>query len=120
MTTKQIFKGAAERLRTKGWCQGSYGRMAEGVMAMKQDGGKTCRAVPAGSPCGAAGNLLGTPVAETDVIGALRQVGKSDPNVDKAKAQLADMLGVNNLADWNDEDGRTADEVIAALELAAA
>ena len=116
MTTKQILKGAAERLKTKGWCQGSYGRMAEGVAASKDVG----RAVPAGSPCGAGGNLLGTPVAETDIIGALRQVGGNDPNVEAAKKQVRRVIGGGNLADWNDAEGRTVDEVIAVLEKAAA
>lgn len=114
MTVKEICNGAAERLLTKGWCQGQYGRLAEGVAAFKDQ-----RAVPAGSPCGAGGNLIGTPVAETDIIGALRQVGGGDPNVDRAKEKLRKILGCANLADWNDDDGRTVDEVIAALRKAA-
>jgi hypothetical protein len=116
MTTNQILKGAADRLRAKGWCQGHYAELAETF-----DGAAVgMQMVPAGSPCGAAGNLAHTPVAATDVIGALRQVGGNDPNVDVAKAKLRKRLKVDNLADWNDEEGRTVEQVIAALERAAA
>lgn len=116
MNAKQVLAAAAKRLETKGWIQGNYALMAEAVEATAD--GK--RRVPAGSACGAGGNLVGTPVGETDVIGALRQCGLRYPDVvDEAKEILRRSLGVDNLADWNDEDGRTKEQVIAALQKAA-
>jgi len=114
MTAKQVLVGAAKRIETKGWIQGGYARTAAAIPG--EQGG---RAVPAGSPCGAGGNLLGTPVAETDVIGAMRQVGGRIDEVDAAKAALRKHLRVDNLADWNDAEGRTKEQVIAALNAAA-
>lgn len=116
MSPNEILLAAAKRIETKGWLQGCYAVTAEGV-----DGTSKGRPIPAGSPCGAAGNLLGTPVAETDVIGAIRQVGiHHDVAVLDAKAKLLDFLHVDNLADWNDEPRRTKKQVIAALNGAAA
>jgi hypothetical protein len=120
MTVKQVLTGAAKRLQEKGWTQGCYGKMAEEFAST--DG---FAAVPAGSPCGAGGNLVGIPVAETDVIGALRQQAgwrasdAANAIVDEAKALLRRHLAVDNLATWNDEEGRTKEQVIAALKAAA-
>lgn len=124
MTAKQVLNGAAVRLARKGWLQGCYAVTAEDVQASSAG-----RKVRAGSPCGARGNLLGTEVGATDVIGALRQMSRWSPGnseaatddaVDEAKAILRRFLGVENLADWNDEEGRTKEQVIAALKGAAA
>jgi hypothetical protein len=38
---------------------------------------------------------------------------------DAAYAQVCAVIGTNRLISWNDEPGRTAEEVIAALEAAA-
>lgn len=118
MTAKQVLTGAAKRLQEKGWTQGCYALTAE----TRDFEGKK---LPAGMPCGAGGDLIDTPVAETDVIGAMRQMAgrfgvRADHDVvDMAKALLRNHLGVENLATWNDEDGRTKEQVIAALKAAA-
>lgn len=117
ITAAQVLSGAVERIQKYGWLQGCYAVTAEAVTASPVG-----RAIPAGTPCGAAGNLIGTEVGATDVIGALRQskYGRLDHvAVDEAKAVLRRDLGVDNLADWNDEPGRTKEQVIAALKAAA-
>ena len=120
MTAKQVLIGAAQRIEEKGWTQHAYGRMAEEFPASAG-----WPAIPVGSPCGAEGNLASTPIAETDVIGALRQqVGRfglraDHDAVDEAKAILRRRLGVENLAHWNDAPERTKEQVIAALKAAA-
>lgn len=120
ITAKQVLNGAAKRIEEKGWTQHCYARMAEEFPASAG-----WPAIPVGSPCGAEGNLAFTPIAETDVIGALRQQVarfglKADHDVvDMAKEILRRDLGVENLAEWNDEPGRTKEQVIAALKAAA-
>jgi hypothetical protein len=53
-------------------------------------------------------------------VGALGEVvGVSKEEIDKALKHLRSTLGVPNVAVWNDEEARTADEVIKALEKAA-
>lgn len=113
MTAREVLNGAAKRLLDKGWIQGCYALTAE---ARDFEGKK----LPSGMPCGAAGDLIDTPVAQTDVIGALRQVGKRHPKaVDEAKAALRREVGAENLADWNDDEARTVEQVVAALKAAA-
>lgn len=91
-TPAQILRDAAELIRTRGWCQGEY----------EIDG---CLCI-----FGAVHVALGR---EPDGIGFTT-----------ADRQIADALrsatGVVIVPDWNDAPGRTAEQVIAAIERAAA
>lgn len=97
---------AAEYIRVHGWCQQFY------------DGDKVCLV-------GALHAVLGSErVTRTISTGATIPAfepswpGVSDDAAEQVRAHLHLPIG-ESVADWNDEPGRTADEVISALESAA-
>ncbi len=97
-TTPQILRDAAVLIR-RGWTQGVAAREADGV---------TCAATDAKATCWC---LIGAVTAASDLVGA---------NV-RTMDRLAEHMGISmhNLAWWNDQPGRTAEEVALALEGAA-
>jgi hypothetical protein len=87
-------RAAAEVLERDGWTQGVYHDLESG-----------CRCAQ-----GALDSIYGAHEAE----------GSYDQAVEEAaNDHLAAVIGTPRIISWNDEPGRTADEVIAALRAAA-
>ena len=88
-------RAAAEVLRRDGWTQGVFHDTTTG-----------CRCLQ---------GALDAVYAPRERMGAY-----VESDEDATYVQLAKIIGTNRVIDWNDKPGRTADEVIAALEAAAA
>ena len=108
VTAKQILAGARE-LVYQGWCQGVDARDARGE-----------RCAP-----------WHRDARSWSVLGALVASEGNDPDVrahssaavaelGQAVALLAEAAGIRTLQAWNDEPGRTRDEVLAAFDKALA
>lgn len=83
----------SELLEKKGWCQHVYARNAAGVPVM-YDNESACRFC---------------------ILGAMEAAGK---NLDELKRLRAHMINKykSDPASWNDQPGRTKEEVIALLK----
>lgn len=104
MTTKEILEGAAELVK-KGWTQGAYGRDANG----------SPDACQADRVCWCALGAI-TQVASKDGF------GNWDARValaNKIRGQVVSFASLpsyaNVIADWNDAEGRTQEEVVDLL-----
>ena len=101
MDPSEILTAAANRLADKGWLHGSYTKNEESL----------CHTAP-------------QDIGATDLTGAIRLVDggwwnhDSDDAKAAAKEAVRDAIGGSSLGDWNDEDGRTVEEVIGILRLA--
>lgn len=118
MSVNGCLRDAADRLDTKGWNQGAYGISSKGSGHLVRVGRGGQMLVWKPTPKYPKNIEEETPVT-TDVIGAIRCTAGDDDEGDKAKAKLAKHLKVDNLADWNDEPGRTREQVVAALRACA-
>lgn len=118
MSVNGCLRAAADRLDTKGWNQGAYGISSKGTGHLVRTGGGGRILVHKPSPKFPRNIEEETPVT-TCVVGAIRCCAADDEEGDKAKAKLAAHLGVDNLSTWNDEPGRTREEVSAALRAVA-
>lgn len=87
---RQALLDAAAYISEHGWCQNTL-----------RSGDKVC--------------LLG---ALWETLGIL-DVSKHHLVASQAEQRLSSFFGWLNVTDWNDAPGRTVDEVIAALEMAA-
>jgi len=102
MNPSDILTAAAERLAKEGWMQGAYCAIDRSL----------CHTTP-------------DSIGPTDLTGAIRAVNggwwnhESDDAKAEAKEAVRDAIGGGYLGDWNDEDGRTVEEVIGILKLAA-
>ena len=85
------------RLIEFGWCRGSDARDATGL------------AVPPGDPTATEWSLLGA----LGLVAAHGDVALDD--LATALAALAELIADPSLSHWNDEPGRTKDEVVATL-----
>lgn len=103
MDPSEILTAAANRLAEKGWVQGAY--------TLPVDISLCHTALPE--------------IGATDLTGAIRAVAggwwnhDSDDAKAEAKEAVRDAIGGGSLGGWNDEDGRTVEEVIGILRLAA-
>lgn len=88
MTPAEVLRKAAEYLATRGWKQNTVG----------EHGGPRCAVGSIWSASGWTGNR-----ADLDTL------------VESAWNEMEAHLGVPSLARWNDERGRTREEVIAKL-----
>lgn len=96
MTTLEVLEAARKKIK-QGWCQGSGAKSAFGSVV-------SFNSVHASRWCAAAAIDIScdyTPGAFT-----------------RAREIMVSMLGVDNLAAWNDTPGRTQAEVLAAFDRA--
>jgi len=94
-------RAAAEVLRRDGWTQGTYHDV---------DDDRVCHCAVGAIEAGTGYWTLG---GRTQLNPALRQ------RVDAAWSAVTPVIGTPDIFSWNDDEDRTADEVIAALEAAA-
>jgi len=102
-TVPEVLRASAQVLRERGWCQGWY---VDGDGSTDVDtGGAVCLF--------GALNLVfyGTPFPPEE--------GDQDPRSATLEAALAIVADEGDVAEWNDEPGRTVEEVLAAIETAA-
>lgn len=91
MTTIETLRVARERV-AQGWTQGWFARTADGVLCGARDPAAVCWCIR-GAIC-----------------------STSDDSLDRAVEALRDTLGWDNIAAWNDADGRTQAEVLALFD----
>lgn len=94
MTTAEVLRAARAKIE-RGWCQGAIARTSRGDAVFHDS--PTAR-----SWC---------------VAGAIRCITINDPAARAAAdAEVARAVGSSYIGDWNDERGRTKEQVLAAFD----